>query len=422
MGGLIGASGGFGPYGNYNPYGSLAPVSQSYATGTVTGGSQSNVGGLIGNSGSQVQTSYAAGNVRGGSSSNVGGLLGVQDQYGSLSKSFATGSVTGSDSQNVGGLVGWNADTRISQTYALGAVNGNGSANVGGLVGENGGIFPGASIDQSYSAGPVSNVGGGQTGGLVGLNYPLIYNGPNSEGPGSVTNSYWDATASGQTTSSGGVSLTTSQLQSGRLPSGFDPTVWSAPSGSYPILGTLAGESTGQFSIVVTVNEPNQNDGGFTHISATATPTDGGSLQSEAQKLGYIGFDWIQTVDSGPSPFPQGACTGLSDGTCTGAELLSAPWADPPLYGYVACENSDCSQFIVEADRHIPPRTPPNQYGYLYDPIQAEDYSEGYCIHPVGNPGASCAIDLVNGNSLNFSDQLRIERTCSFGAGGKGLR
>ena len=236
VGGLIGASGGFGPYGNYNPYGSLAPVSQSYATGSVTGGSQSNVGGLIGNSGSQVEGSYATGNVSGGSSSDVGGLLGVQDQYGSLSKSFATGSVTGSASQNVGGLVGWNADTRISQTYALGAVNGNGSANVGGLVGENGGIFPGASIDQSYSAGPVSNVGGGQTGGLVGLNYPLIYNGPNSEGPGSVTNSYWDATASGQPTSGGGVPLTTSQLQSGALPSGFDPTAWRGTTGQYPQL------------------------------------------------------------------------------------------------------------------------------------------------------------------------------------------
>ena len=186
--------------------------------------------------------------MRGGSSSNVGGLLGVQDQYGSLSKSFATGSVTGSDSQNVGGLVGWNADTRISQTYALGAVNGNGSANVGGLVGENGGIFPGTSIDQSYSAGPVSNVGGGQTGGLVGLKLT----------PSSIMDRIAKAPALSQiligtppraARRRAAAVFRSRHLNSSRVgcPSGFDPTVWSAPSGSYPILGTLAGKSMDSF-------------------------------------------------------------------------------------------------------------------------------------------------------------------------------
>jgi hypothetical protein len=233
VGGLIGQSGSFGPYGDYGFNNLFAPVTQSYATGNVTGGSQSYVGGLIGINGSGVAGSYATGNVFGGSSSEVGGLIGALNQEGSLSQSFATGSVTGSASRDVGGLVGWNEDATISQTYARSAVFGNGSAHVGGLVGENGGgCWPcSASIDQSYAAGLVSNIGG-QVGGLVGLNYPS----GQTYDPGVVTNSYWDSTASGQPTSSGGTPLPRSKLQSGSLPTGFDPTVWSATVGSYPTL------------------------------------------------------------------------------------------------------------------------------------------------------------------------------------------
>ncbi|MGJ0372452.1 YDG domain-containing protein [Aliarcobacter cryaerophilus] len=88
------------------------------------------VGGLIGNNYGTISNSYASGTVS-GTSSYVGGLVG--DNYaGAISNSYATGTVSGH--RYVGGLVGSNAGT-ISNSYSTGTISGNN--NVGGLSGYN---------------------------------------------------------------------------------------------------------------------------------------------------------------------------------------------------------------------------------------------------------------------------------------------
>jgi len=385
LGGLLGSS--------YTT--GLTSVSQSYATGNVVGGSYSKIGGLIGGNISPVVRSFATGNVSGGLGSDVGGLIGFHYGNVSVSQSFATGSVTGTKSSNVGGLVGENFGATIRQSYALGTVTGNGSTHVGGLAGQNGGFGFNSLIDQSYSAGRVSNGGNGQSGGLVGSIYTL------DAAPATVTNSYWDTTKSGQPASSGGTPLATSQLKSGTLPAGFNPAAWSTSAGSYPSLSPIVQVSTPRFSIVVGTDEPNNNDGGFTHIYATATPTDGNSLQVEANNSSYIGFDWIQTVTSGPDSYPIGECTNYSNGTCSNAARLSANHQDEPTYGYVIWNNSDCSQFQLDPD---PDSSYTRPYTYYYNPVRESDFDSNYCVHPPGASEGSCSIHLISGNSLNFSD------------------
>ena len=78
-----------------------------------------------------------------------------------------------------------------------------------------------ASITTSYATGLLT--GGTEVGGLVGEH----------DGPGTITNSYWNITTTGTATGLGGgvggvgtpTGLTTAQLSSG-LPSGFSPSVW----------------------------------------------------------------------------------------------------------------------------------------------------------------------------------------------------
>ena len=165
-------------------------VSNSYATGSVTG--YGYVGCLVGlNAGGTVSNSYATGNVTvTGYAYGVGGLMG--SNYGTVSNSYATGSVTASGSNFVGGLMGENKGN-VSNSYATGSVTGN--ITVGGLAGYNEGT-----VDRSYSTGSVT--GAGAVGGLVGVNY------------GTVSNSFWDTQTSGQGTSAGGTGKTTVQMKS----------------------------------------------------------------------------------------------------------------------------------------------------------------------------------------------------------------
>jgi trimeric autotransporter adhesin len=219
VGGLVGAS----IYGG---------VSNSYATGTVFGSSR--VGGVMGASYyGGIFNSHAAGKVIG--SSGVGGLLGAN--YASdVEGSFATGSVTGSSSSNnVGGLVGLMGAAEygalINSSYATGAVKGG--SYVGGLVGAN---SQGDSITSSYSTGRVS--GSSSVGGLMG------YDG------GGVSNSYWNTTTSGQSTSAGGTGLTTAQMRTASNFTGFTFTTTPGASLDWVIVdtdGTLnnAGGATG---------------------------------------------------------------------------------------------------------------------------------------------------------------------------------
>lgn len=190
-------------------------VTNSYSTATVTGGDNSIAGGLVGLSGGGIVASYATGAVSVGNDSQVGGLAGMlictcaaPYDKGTVSSSYAMGSVTGGDGSLVGGIVGWNIGGWISSSYETGAVAGGTGSLVGGIDGRN-----------EYFQNS-------------------IY--------GAVVDSYWNSSTSGTVRGTGsalilpgfdaGTGLTTAQLQSGSLPSGFDPAVWTAAPGRYPRL------------------------------------------------------------------------------------------------------------------------------------------------------------------------------------------
>ncbi len=249
----------------------------TYATGAVTGTTNSIVGGFAGQNQGSITFAYASGPVHVGSDSYAGGFFAfnagtifqafatgtVTDDgntvlggfgafnIGVLTQVFATGAVTGGTNTVVGGLVGVNAAVdpnldfpytvgQIVDAYATGAASGGGGSIVAGLVAVNDGV-----IKTSYSAGAVS---GGNTGGLVAQNnsgfqfaslgIPNIAedNGPIPLQPGSgaITNSYWNTETSDQPSSAGGTGMTSAQLAAG-LPPGFDPNVWTIlPDPSFP--------------------------------------------------------------------------------------------------------------------------------------------------------------------------------------------
>jgi len=161
----------------------------SHAKCNVSGDSK--IGGLIGLNGGAdagVLNSYANGTVKGGS--EVGGLVG--DNSVGVVNSYASGKVSG-DSK-VGGLVGLN-DYIVINSYASGKVNGD--SKVGGLIGLNEEY---STLNNSYAIGTVK--GGSEVGGLVGFN-----NGD------TIDNSFWDMNTTGQSSSDGGTGKTTAEMK-----------------------------------------------------------------------------------------------------------------------------------------------------------------------------------------------------------------
>lgn len=188
------------------------------------------VGGLAGANVGSISNSYANGVVSG--NELVGGLVGG-NRRGVLSNtiisnSYATGVVSGNN--YVGGLVGYNEQT-INNSYAIAGVSG--SDIVGGLVGAN----ALGSVRNSYSSGAVA--GSSNFGGLVGNN------------SGTIGNSFWNTTTSGQAASAGGIGLTTAQMQIASNFTGFNFTTTPGATGNNWVMvdidGTLnnAGGATG---------------------------------------------------------------------------------------------------------------------------------------------------------------------------------
>jgi filamentous hemagglutinin family protein len=165
--GTISGTGAIGGLVGYNDNGST--VSNSFATGIVVG--TVDAGGLVGyNNSGAVSSSYATGNV--GGTEYIGGLVGYNNYGSSVSNSYATGNVSGT--QGIGGLVGYNNFGTLTNTYATGNVTG--STGLGGLVGYNNY----GTVANSYAAGSVQV--NGVSGGFIGSNY-----GSN------VTNSFWNS-------------------------------------------------------------------------------------------------------------------------------------------------------------------------------------------------------------------------------------
>jgi hypothetical protein len=208
-GGLVGQNGG--------------SIMNSYSTVTLYGGKKADIGGLAGISVSGIISSYASGAITGGGKSTAGGLVG--QNTGEITGSYAAGTVTGGSGADVGGIAGVDSGP-VTNSYATGNVTGGDEADVGGLIGIN--KIPTSSfntISASYSRGAVAGGTGSELGGLLGID----------DGPGRVSDCYWETTTSGITSPSQGAGnisndtgitgLSTSQLQSG-LPTGFSSTIW----------------------------------------------------------------------------------------------------------------------------------------------------------------------------------------------------
>ena len=86
-----------------------------------------------------------------GTGSKIGGLVGYNNT-GTVSNSYATGAVTGSS--DVGGLVGYSFEGTVSNSYATGAVTGTRN-QVGGLVGRN---DRSTVSNNSYATGAVTGI------------------------------------------------------------------------------------------------------------------------------------------------------------------------------------------------------------------------------------------------------------------------
>ncbi len=173
-------------------------INNCYATGSVVGNSE--VGGLVGSNEefALISNCYATGSVEG--SDSTGGLAG-RNWGGTISNCYATGNVSGDD--ETGGLVGQNSGANgftatITNSYATGDVTG--SYHIGGLVGSHAGFIDPAEITNCYCVGGVS--GDTKVGGLIGSNFA-----------GSVVDSFWDKTTSGQSSSAGGTEKITSEMQ-----------------------------------------------------------------------------------------------------------------------------------------------------------------------------------------------------------------
>ena len=151
-------------------------ISASYASGAVSGTLYT--GGLVGNAKGTITSSYATGTVS-GTGNWTGGLVGALFTPGSISSSYATGTVSGTT--YAGGLMGTNTGT-VSTSYASGAVGGSGPT--GGLLGA---LFSSGTISNSYATGAVSS--GTYRGGLVGLITATSYSVSNSYATGVVSSS-----------------------------------------------------------------------------------------------------------------------------------------------------------------------------------------------------------------------------------------
>jgi hypothetical protein len=225
IGGLVGIKGDFLPH--------LSTITNCYATGNIVGTNY--LGGLVGINSGAILYSYSttvsinseSGHTIGGlAGANTGSYSGGDDPNSLIYHCYAIADVTGSGS--LGGLVGNNYKGTISECYSLGDVTG--SYPLGGLVAKNNS----GSITNCYATGNVSGSNWNGVAGLVGRNKDngsiskcystghvsegLIANnvgglvGENETGS-TVSNSFWDKQTSGHTDSAGGTGKTTAEMQ-----------------------------------------------------------------------------------------------------------------------------------------------------------------------------------------------------------------
>jgi hypothetical protein len=118
------------------------------------------VGGLVGYNTGKISRCWSSAVSTG--EDEAGGLVG--DNEGPIDSSFATGNVTGTSDTWVGGLVGTSYPATIANSYATGQVRSRVRSGEGGLVG----LDNGGSIQTSYSIGKIVDAGGENDGGFLG--------------------------------------------------------------------------------------------------------------------------------------------------------------------------------------------------------------------------------------------------------------
>ncbi len=364
--------------------------------GSVTG--RDDVGGLVGyQSGGSISQSWASGAVSGTATSHVdvGGLVGVQSDNGSISQSWASGTVSGTATGiNVisfvfaGGLVGYQSGGSISQSWASGAVSGTrtsaGNVYAGGLVGNrNFGTITASYWDRetsgrSQGVGNVSNAAGVTGLSTVEARSAASYTGWVFTGPDAVW--YHDAdlrpilrSSAGPTVN--GVTYISSMLQlqlmdanragSYALTRDLDAAIangsnsagiWGA-GGFVPVGRTNALSFTGRFDgqghVIsgLTINRGGENHVGLFGRTFNATIAnigiDGGRVAGRDYVGGLVGY---QTGGSISQSWSSGAVSALSSSGEAGGLVgrlssgsivqsyatgaVNAPWSAGGLVGY----------------------------------------------------------------------------------------
>ena len=369
-GGLVGSAG------------SYSIVSGSHASGRVAGGSAS--GGLIGyNAYDYVIGSYATGPVSG--TNNVGGLIGYNDYAAHVQLSYASGAISGTNA--VGGLVGKNDgggnggssgigsdETVISDSYALGDVSG--VSEVGGLVGANllYGSRP-AHISTSYSTGAVS--GASSTGGLVGFNYD----------DATVTNSYWDTTTSGKTTSAGGSGLGTADMMVLTNLAGFDPGVWyNIDARTRPFLRI-------EYSTTIT----NAHQLQLMSLDSTASYTLANDISMS--ELGQDSGVWSTATGFVPIGYNSGTFTGAFDGaghTISNLTIVQNGFQPTGMFEFNA---GAISNFILQNATVTGSRSVGAAVGYNFGTVDSVYVQNGTVVGKAYSDGMSSGYSVA-GNSV----------------------
>lgn len=294
---------------------SSGTITQSYATGTVSGARSA--GGLVGYAvGGTISQSYStgavtltvpSGNIGPASSFGAGGFIGVAQQGVSITQSYATGAVT--------------------------VTNGNSATvSVGGFIGANGGA-----VNEAHATGYVNLISGNaKVGGFAGAASALTNAVSRT---GTLTNVYFDTGTTGRTAQTGDGAattggLTTAQLQ-GTLPAGFNTvasSVWATAAGRYPYFNWRF--SSTPDVVTGTAYSANPSNGGVAlagqgvNLLAGGTTLAGGST-------GANGYYYI-AADNGTVSGAAGilaTLTGTTKGNTFSDTLLSAAVSGLDLYG-----------------------------------------------------------------------------------------
>jgi filamentous hemagglutinin family protein len=164
-------------------------ITNSFASGTATVTAGGTAGGFIGGNHGQISGSGATGAVSGGNNTVLGGFA-AGNLDGTIKDSTASGAVTSTGSNSIlGGFAGVNTATLL-RTTSSGAVNGTSESYLGGLVGINLDLVKDSTSSSSVTGSGSHNIAGG----LVGVNFGLIdpsrSSGNVSSGPNSIVGGF----------------------------------------------------------------------------------------------------------------------------------------------------------------------------------------------------------------------------------------